>query len=96
MVFTAVLAESETCLVVDAPKVAVSAAPLGIVAGIQLPAVFQLPLAAADSHLALPATAEVIQSNGTSALYPQRRMQKAMGTLREKRRAFIAGWMRLL
>ena len=52
--FTTTLAESETLVVFEAPKVAISEAPFGTVAGVQLPAVFQLPLVGLRFQLALP------------------------------------------
>jgi len=39
----------------ETPKVAVSEGPLGTVAGVQLVAIFQLPLVALVFHVALPA-----------------------------------------
>src|ERR1700736_458284 len=57
MPFTSVSAESETPVVAEVKNVAMSAAPLGTVAGVQLPAVFQSPVAGAGSHMALPAKA---------------------------------------
>ena len=45
MLFTSVLVESETSVVLETSKVAVSDGPFGTVAGVQLAAVFQLPLA---------------------------------------------------
>jgi len=54
MPFTSVLAESETLVVFETPKVPVSEAPLGTVAGVQLAAVFKSPLIGLRFHLALP------------------------------------------
>ena len=48
-------AESEMAVVLEKAKVAISDGPFGIVAGDQLVAVFQLPLAGLDSQVALPA-----------------------------------------
>ena len=55
MPFTSVLAESETAVRNDVLKVAVSAAPLGMVPALQFPAVFQSPLAGNWVHVPLPA-----------------------------------------
>ena len=55
MPFTSVLDESETAVVFDELNVAVSAAPLGTVAGVQFPDAFQSPDAGNVSHVALPA-----------------------------------------
>ena len=57
MPFTCVLDESETAVVFDELNVAVSAAPLGTVAGVQFPDAFQSPEAGNVSHVALPARA---------------------------------------
>jgi len=51
---TSVLAEVETPVVLETPNIAVSAAPLGTVAGVQLIAVFQSPLTGLARHFALP------------------------------------------
>ena len=67
MLFTSVLAESETPVIVDRPKVAVSAELLGTVAGVQLAAVFQSPVPGAVSHVALPAKAGPADSMSESA-----------------------------
>ena len=45
----------ETSVVFERAKVAISAGPLGTVAGVQLPAVFQSPEVGLRSHVALPA-----------------------------------------
>jgi hypothetical protein len=58
MLLTSVLAENETLVVLETPKVAVSLGPLGTVDGVQLPAVFQSPLAGLRFQLALPANAD--------------------------------------
>jgi hypothetical protein len=52
------LAEVETLVVFDAPKVATSKVALGTVAGVQLVAVFQLLVAGFRFQVALPARAE--------------------------------------
>jgi hypothetical protein len=52
---TVVFAEREIALVFEVAKVAVSADPLGTVAGIQFVAVFQSPEVGLRSHVALPA-----------------------------------------
>ena len=52
-----VAAESETLVTVLVAKVAVSLDPLGIVPGVQLPALFQLPVAGVLFQVALPARA---------------------------------------
>ena len=67
MPFTPVSAERETAVVPDNPKVAVSAAALGTVAGVQLPAVFQSPDPGTSFHVELPARAEVCRRNVSAA-----------------------------
>src|SRR5438132_3182349 len=54
MPLTSVLAESEMLVMLEEAKVAVSDAPLGTVAGDQLLAVFQSPVAGLDFQVALP------------------------------------------
>jgi hypothetical protein len=56
---TIVFAEMETAVVFERAKIAVSADPLGIVIGDQLPAVFQSPELGLKSHVALPARTEL-------------------------------------
>ena len=57
MPLTSVVAEIETFVVFERSNVAVSPDPLGTVAGVQLPAVFQSPEAGVKSQVALPALA---------------------------------------
>ena len=57
MPLTSVAAESETLVMLETPKVAVSLGPLGTVDGVQLPAVFQSPVAGLPFQVALPANA---------------------------------------
>src|SRR3984893_5635974 len=52
MPFTSVLADIETLVLLDEAKVAVSVGPLGAVAGVQLPGVFQSPVAGDWAHVA--------------------------------------------
>ena len=56
---TIVFAEIEMAVVFETAKVAVSADPLGTVAGIQLVAVFQSPDPGLRSHVGLPARTEL-------------------------------------
>jgi len=58
--FTSVLAARERNRVFDVAKVAVSAEPLGTVAGVQLLALFQLLVGGLDCHTELPATARLV------------------------------------
>jgi hypothetical protein len=51
---TSVLADREMSVTLDPANVAVSEGPLGIFRGVQLPAVFQSPLAGLAFHVALP------------------------------------------
>ena len=53
--FTSVAAEMETPVIVEVANVAVSADPLGGPPAVQLPAVFQSPVAGLAFHVALPA-----------------------------------------
>src|SRR5205823_8631713 len=55
--FTSVSAAKNTCLILENANVAVSAAPLGIVAGVQFAAVFQFPELGFALQVALPAKA---------------------------------------
>ena len=55
MPLTSVFAEIETDVVFEEPNVAVSAVPLGTIAGVQFVAVFQSPEPGLRSHVALPA-----------------------------------------
>ena len=55
MLLTSVAAEIETLLTFETPKVAPSCGPFGIVAGVQLVAVFQSLLVGFRFHVALPA-----------------------------------------
>jgi hypothetical protein len=72
MLFTSVLAEMETPVMVEEMNDAVSAEPLGTVAGDQLPAVFQSPVAGRARHVALPArageTKSAVAMNGMQIL----------------------------
>ena len=52
---TSIFAESETLVVLERPNVAVSADPLGTVAGVQFVAVFQSPEPALRFQVASPA-----------------------------------------
>ena len=78
--FTSVLAERERAVVALAANVAVSDGPLGTVAGVQLPAVFQSPVAGLDLHWALPAwPGWVVRSNikaGKSATLKAERLRR--------------------
>jgi len=56
---TVVFAEIEMAVVFEVAKVAVSADPLGAVAGVQFIAVFQSPEPGLRSHVALPARTEL-------------------------------------
>ena len=56
---TVVFAEIEMAVVFEIAKVAVSADPLGTVAGVQFVAVFQSPETGLRSHVALPACTEL-------------------------------------
>src|SRR6476660_9428164 len=67
MPFTSVFDESETAVVFDELNVAVSAAPLGTVAGVQFPEAFQFPDEGNVSHVALPAKAAPPDSSRNSA-----------------------------
>jgi hypothetical protein len=60
---TIVFAEMETAVVFERAKIAVSADPLGIVIGDQLPAVFQSPEPGLRSHVALLAWMKSIKIN---------------------------------
>jgi hypothetical protein len=53
MPLTSVFAEMETSVVLERPKVALSAGPLGTPFGVQLAAVFQSPEMGSRSHWAL-------------------------------------------
>ena len=53
--FMITVAERETSVMLETSKVAPSSEPLGTVAGVQLAAVFQSPLAGLRFHVALPA-----------------------------------------
>jgi hypothetical protein len=55
MPFTSVKAEMETPVLLEEANVAVSVGPLGTVAGVQLPAVFQSPVVGLAFQVALPA-----------------------------------------
>jgi hypothetical protein len=71
MALTSVTAERETAVLVDVAKVAVSEGPLGIVAGVQLPASFQSPLAGLVFQLASAGKAlfgAVTRSSRTAAV----------------------------
>jgi hypothetical protein len=57
MLLTSVLAETETPVVLDEAKVAVSAGPLGMVGGVQFAAWFQSPVGGLVFHVALSAKA---------------------------------------
>jgi len=57
--FTSVLSESETLVLLEIANVAVSDAPFGTVAGVQLAAVFQSGLVGLFFHVALPARASM-------------------------------------
>src|SRR5438552_11183363 len=59
MALTSVFAEIERSVVFEAPNVAVSADPLGTVAGLKFVTVFQSPEAGLRSHIALPAWAKL-------------------------------------
>ncbi len=58
---TATAAESETAVVLEVAKVAMSLVPLGTVDGVQIAAVFQSPLAELDFQVALPASVRVMR-----------------------------------
>ena len=93
MVLTSVFADSERWVVDDPPKVAASAALFGIVAGVQLPEVFQSPLAGFGSQVALPATTGPAgSSKSRSAPHPVRRARKLAGGMRRERGGFMAVW----
>ena len=62
MPLTSVLAEIETLVLLDKSKKAVSADPLGTVAGLQFVLVFQSPERALRFHVALPAWLVWMQS----------------------------------
>lgn len=76
---TCVFAESERAVVVEEPKVATSAAPLGDVPGDQLPAVFQLPVAGFAAHVALPAKVGLTDNSRSR----ERTLKAETGNLRE-------------
>ena len=59
MPLTSVFAEIETLVVFERAKVAISAGPFGIVIGVQLAAVFQVPEPGLRSHVALLACATI-------------------------------------
>jgi hypothetical protein len=61
--FRVTLEESETLVVLEASKVAISERPSGTVAGVQLAAVFQSPLVGLRFQVALPAIRETGLSN---------------------------------
>ena len=65
---TIVFAEIEMAVVFETANVAVSADPLGTVAGVQFVAVFQSPELGLRSHVALPASLAWTQSIKISAL----------------------------
>jgi hypothetical protein len=71
MLSTCVVAESETPVVDELPRVATFATPFGTVAGVQLPAAFQFPLPGLASHVALWAMTWRGESNRSSNA-PQR------------------------
>ena len=73
MPFNRLFDESETAVVFDELNVAVSAALLGMVAGVQLPDAFQLPDAGKVCHVALPAKAAPPDSSRPSASERNRR-----------------------
>ena len=60
---TIVFAEIETAVVFETANVAVSAGPLGTVAGVQFPAVFQSPELGLTSQIALPPRASSASTN---------------------------------
>ena len=62
MLLTSVFAEREMAVLFERANVAISADPLGIVIGVQLAAVFQLPETGFRSHVALPARLAWMQS----------------------------------
>jgi len=66
MVSTCVLAETETAVVFERKKAAVSPAALGTVAGVQFPFVFQSPVPGLASHVALPAMAGPPESRSSA------------------------------
>ena len=95
MVFTSLFADSESRVVAEPPKVAVSAALFGIMIGVQLPAVFQSPLAGDGSHVALPATAGPAgSSRSRSAPHPMKWARKLVGSMRRERSGFVAMWVK--
>jgi len=55
MLFSCIWLERDTPVMLDVTNVAISVGELGMVAGIQLAAVFQSPVAGAAFHVALPA-----------------------------------------
>ena len=59
MLPTVVISEIEILVVLETPKVAMSAGPLGTVAGVQLAAMFQSLFVGFRSQVALPAWAAV-------------------------------------
>src|SRR5207248_9624175 len=61
--FTSVSATKNTCLTLENANVAVSAAPLGIVAGVQFAAAFHVPEPGFAFQVALPAKAAVATKN---------------------------------
>jgi len=63
MLLTWVSSDIETKVVFDRPKVAISAGPLGTLAGVQLAAVFQSPEMGSRSQVALPARANSARKN---------------------------------
>jgi hypothetical protein len=60
MVLTSTSAESETSTMLEAPNVAISVAPFGTVAGVQLAAVFQSPVVGLRFQVALSAKVVVL------------------------------------
>ena len=82
MLSTSMLPDNDTLVVLETSKVAMSAGPLGTVAGVQFVAVFQSPLVGLRFQVALPANEwaaikhEKTQMTGKSLFIP-RSQQKA-------------------
>ena len=96
--FTSVSAAKNTCLILENANVAVSAAPLGIVAGVQFAAVFQFPEFGLAFQVAPPARAAVAAQNMSTPTPPSALPLDSLGTAaRGKARAmvFITRFIRL-
>lgn len=83
MLFTSVLAERETPVIVDTSNVAVSENPLGGPPAVQLLAVFQSPVAAVACHEAFPAKVVLCANSKSGSVVAARSKDRAQGRVRE-------------